>query len=142
MSDDTEQGLREIIESRIKKQQSAIEDVIGVLVIGLLSWGAWVAVQPLVQALPAKFLAILALLLAGFTVFLGTYALWQLYEAFVRPRLDDSLRRRTEAELQRIQADILLEKAKRSHHRLALTEDGELLEIVDDDDELASQQGQ
>lgn len=133
MSDDPEVKLRQIVEERVKKRQDAVSDFVAYVVAAVIIWIIWLGLQPPLSGLPAPFLSLLHLGLAILTVIFGGAAVWQLYEAYIQPWLDASREREVEREIERLKADMLLEKPKRSLNRLELAEDGELLEIVDDE---------
>jgi hypothetical protein len=133
MSDDPEVKLRQIVEKRVKKRQDALSDFVAYVVVAVIVWAIWLGLQPPLSGLPASFLSLLHLGLAILTVLVGGAVLWQLHDAYIQPLLDASREREVEREIERIKADMLLEKPKRSLNRLELAEDGELLEIVDDE---------
>ena len=130
MADDHE--LRQIVEKRVKSRRDALVDLVGFVIIAPVVWGIWLAIQPQMAVMPERFIALLFLALTGVTVVIGLVVLWQLYNAYVQPWLDDANEREIEREIERIKADMLYEKPKRSRNRLALSDDGELLDIVED----------
>lgn len=146
------EAVNERVEQALTKERS--RGYIGLFVANLIVYVAFILMAwvfiPLVSGpqpiLTDALLAILIMLSVGW----GTGVLLHgIATAMMMGAMDKALRERVTArelqrEIQRLGLEALAaakEKPKRSHERLMLSEDGELLDITEDDDMTARQRG-
>jgi threonine/homoserine/homoserine lactone efflux protein len=132
MSDEAEDKLREIAEQRVKKRRDAFEDLVAYVLINAILWIIWLALLPNLVWLSLSFITLVFFALSVVTLIWGFVVMWQIAEALLRPRLDASYQREVQRELDRLREGLLSEKPKRS--RLAVSDDGELVEMVKDEE--------
>jgi hypothetical protein len=140
-TDETYDSIRKRAEQRVKKRKDAIEDLVAFVVVNGILWVVWFFLSPSLSQSDSDLLPLISAGLVILTSIWGVVVAWQIVTAYLQVWLDNLQEREVEREIQReLTNRVGSDKPKRG--RLALSDDGELLDIVDFDDEVKPKRGE